>query len=57
MGFNSAFEGLNKAVCVLSVKGWHGMKKYNKHNPCTQDTSLKRTQNTCILSQRSPTHH
>jgi hypothetical protein len=32
-------------------------RKYNKHNSFTQNTSLKRTQITCNLSQRIPAIH
>jgi hypothetical protein len=31
--------------------------KYNKHNSFTQETSWKRTHDTCNISQRSPEHH
>jgi len=31
--------------------------KHKKHNPFTQNISLKRTQNTCNLSQGSQVHH
>jgi len=47
MGFNSGFKGLNPCLA------WW---KYNKHTPFTQNTSQKRTHNTCNLSQRSPSH-
>ena len=42
---------------LQKVSGWLAWWTYYNHNPSTPKLHLKRTHNTCNLSQRSASHH